>query len=223
MQELSYTSTDTLAGPVSATQWDGQSFSTYIASVLPLEASLLSMVVETLNAKNSPVITVAIEAVEHQFQDMAKIKEEVDQAAHQLRALRLTTDFDGSHATVTALANLNYDAARGQITIEVAPAALLAFAWVKRTFEAFASAPWRELESRHTQLTYLFIANQQTPHGKVGLSRSAMATQLGISRGLPDKFIGKLVAAKIKSEFDAHHWFTDFALTANVGGYQLIW
>lgn len=220
MTTQNYPTENQLSGAIAATTWNGQAFSTYIASLLPLEASLLSIVSERQTSATTTVV-IAVDTVEHEFQDFNKVDEEIKAASEQLLALSLTTK---QAQPVKVFNQFVYDTTAQTLSLTVTPDARPALNWVAAAFPDFATANWRGLESRHTQLTYLFLQSQAKVHGQLKLSRDQLATQLGISLVLPDTMITKIVVNKIQTEFKSQHWFKNFDLTTNVNHtYQLTW
>lgn len=208
----------------SAISWNQQTFPTYVASILPLEAALLSIIVERFNHDNQNPLTIPIDAVERQFQTPAESEKEVKLAVKTLRDLQLT---QANGTGITLIPHLANNLKKQELVVDLNPAAFDVLTAVDHHFPSFGTATWRNLESRHSQLSYLFVQDQGQEHGQVTVTRQQLADQFGINIVIPDRMLTGLVAPKIKGEFMSNGWFPYFQLTVDQttdpASYQIKW
>lgn len=201
--------------------WNQRSFPDYVASLLPLEASLISIIVERFNHDGKNPLSVSVSAVEHQFQTPADADKEIKLASKNLLSLQLTTS---AGLKISLIPHFAYNMDKQLMVIDLNPAAFQTLIAVHDQFPDFDTASWRELESRHTQLTDLFLQSQPVDHGELSVTRQQLADQFGVDAMLPSSMITKYVVPKIKSEFVAHQWFPNFKLQATTDDqYKITW
>lgn len=205
---------------VATTRWNDQPFTSFIASQLPLEASILSIITEQQPNALNLAITIPLGRLEHQIQDFTKVQAEIDAANDHLLNLQLSSAVTPRLQPIT---QSTYSATKNELNLEINLDAVPVFKDIATRFPAFGSDAWRELESRHSQLTYLYLQAQASDHGEVTLSREQLASELGINAVLPDTMITKLVVTKVRAELNAHDWFPVYDLKTTDQGYQLIW